>query len=120
LVLTDLLFWVLWIASGLIVLSLIAEGLAGIGMLMALRSVRTASIQVTSELSKLSKTAHQLATVVQPQIKTLSNEMSGVVHNTIHQSRELTRAWQGYSATAERMIQKTRVGFASKRRGRRF
>jgi hypothetical protein len=114
------LFWVLWIASGLILLSLIAEGLAGLGMLVALRSVRTASIQVTTELSKISQTARQLVILVQPQIKTLSNEMSGVVHQTVHQSRELAKAWQGYSATAERMMQKTRAGFAWKRRGRRF
>ena len=116
--LTDLLFWVLWIASGLIALSLIAEGLAGMGMLVALRSVRTASIQVTTELSKISKTLRELTAMTGPQIKTLSNEMSGVVHQTIHQSRELANAWHGYSATAERMVQKTQAGLSWKRRRR--
>ena len=116
--LTDLLFWVLWIASGLIVLSLLVEGLAGLRILAALRSIRTASIQITAELSKFSKSAHQLAIVAQPQIKTLSNEMSGVAHQTIRQSRALAKAWHGYSATAGRVIQKTRAGFAEKRRGR--
>lgn len=109
-VLTDLLFWVLWISSGLIALSLIAEGLAGMGMLVSLKSVRTASIQVTTELSKISKTLRQLATVTRPQIKTLSNGISDVVHHTIHQGRELANAWHGYSATAERMIQRTQAG----------
>jgi hypothetical protein len=114
----DLLLWVLWIASGLIALSLIAEGLAGLGMLVAIRSVRTASFQVTTELSKISKTLRQMATVTPPQIKTLSNEMSGVVHHTIHQSRALAKAWHGYSATAERMMQKTRAGLSWRRRRR--
>jgi hypothetical protein len=118
LALTDLLFWVLWISSGLIALSLIVEGLAGIGMLVALRSVRTASVQVTKELSKISKALRQVATMTVPQIKTLSNEMSGVVHHTIHQSRELASAWHGYSATAERMMQKTQAGLTWRRRRR--